>query len=137
MHYNEDSSDYISDAEGSKVRNIFLFYVFQRLKNLYYERHPFHRDISFPIFIFVKSYRRDDNDSPTNSNSHLGPLNELHDDYSNDSDRDFDRDRESFSCFGSSSSGKLPKGGSQLNVCLEYIHRMVHRKDKEGEKNQI
>jgi len=69
-----------------------------------------------------------DNDSlhEGNSNSHLGHLAE---DYSNDSFTD--RDRDSFSG-GFSSTNKPSKGGSQLNECLEYIHRMVYRKDKEG-----
>ncbi len=74
-----------------------------------------------------------DNDSlhEGNSNSQLGHLAE---DYSNDSFGE--RERDSFSG-GFSAAGKLPKGGSQLNECLEYLHRMVHRKDKEGRRGAV
>lgn len=52
------------------------------------------------------------------------------DDYSNDSFSNTDRDAAAES--SSTSKPKSSTGVSKLSECLDYLHRMIVRKDKEG-----
>ena len=77
----------------------------------------------------VKKKGRIDIDSihEGNSNSQLGGVG---DDYSNDSFSNTDRDTVVES--SSTSKPKSSSGVSKLIECLDYLHRMIVRKDKEG-----